>query len=230
VTHHLIVNADDFGASDGVNRGIVECHRRGILTSTSMMVTGVAVEEAVQLSRENPDLAIGLHWDVTGEDERDFDLGDHAAVCREWDAQLARFLELMGRNPTHVDSHHHTHLDDKVRDLFLELVAPLHVPLRGHGEITFIGGFYGQWEYGVTGVEHISVEALRGILKNEVGTGWTEVSCHPGYMTPGYRTIYADEREVEIRTLTDPRIRHTLDQLGIELESYATYNRRGSAS
>jgi chitin disaccharide deacetylase len=223
MTRHVIVNADDFGASSGVNRGIVECHRRGVLTSTSLMVTGAAVEEAVVLSRENPDLAIGLHWDVVGEDERDFDLDDPDAVRREFGSQLERFVELMGRNPTHVDSHHHTHLEDGVRELFAQMVAPLGVPLRGDGQVAFIGGFYGQWEYGVTELEHISVEALQGILRNEVGEGWTELSCHPGYMTPDYHTTYAQEREVEIATLTDPRIRETISELGIRLESYATY-------
>ena len=57
----IIFNADDFGASTGVNRGIVEAHRHGVLTSTSLMVTGTAVDAAVGLSRENPELAIGLH-------------------------------------------------------------------------------------------------------------------------------------------------------------------------
>src|SRR6185312_13178749 len=81
---NAIVNADDFGASAGTNRGIVECHARGVLTSTSMMVTGAAVDEAVELSRAHPDLAIGLHWDVIGEDEREFDLSDHEAVRDEF--------------------------------------------------------------------------------------------------------------------------------------------------
>ena len=223
MSRFVIVNADDFGASSGVNRGIVECHRNGILTSASMMVTGAAVEEAVSLSRENPELSIGLHWDVVGEDERDFDLEDHDAVSREYQSQLGRFIELIGRPPTHVDSHHHTHSEEGVRDLFRELVAPLGVPLRGDGQVTFIGGFYGQWDYGVTELEHIGVEALQGILRDEVSEGWTEVSCHPGYMTPDYRTTYATEREVEIRTLTDPRIRETIAELGISLASYADH-------
>ena len=77
---YLIFNADDFGASTGVNRGIIDCHTKGVLTSTSMMVTGRAVEEAVALSCEHQELAIGLHWDVWGEDEREFDLSDHRAV------------------------------------------------------------------------------------------------------------------------------------------------------
>ena len=223
MTKHVIVNADDFGASSGVNRGIVECHRRGILTSTSLMVTGAAAQEAVALSEDNPQLAIGLHWDVVGEDERDFDLGDEQAVRDELQSQLERFDALMGRPPTHIDSHRHTHLDDDVRDLFRELVAPLGIPLRGDGRVNFIGGFYAQWEWGVTELEHVSVQALQGILRDEVTEGWTEVSCHPGYMTPGYRSTYNTEREAEIRTLTDPRVRATIEELGIHLESYATY-------
>jgi chitin disaccharide deacetylase len=223
VNGRLIVNADDFGASGGVNRGILECHARGIVTSTSLMVTGAAAEEAVALSRANPELAVGLHWDVVGEDERVFDLGDEAAVRAEFAAQLDRFEAIVGRTPTHVDSHRHMHLKEEVRELFPELVAPLGVPLRGHGEVQFIGGFYAQWEWGVTELEHVSVGALQGILRDEVGDGWTEVSCHPGYITPDYRTTYREEREAEIATLTDPRIRATIDELGLTLESYATY-------
>jgi chitin disaccharide deacetylase len=226
VTKRLIVNADDFGASTGTNRGIVECHTDGVLTSTSMMVTGAAVEEAVQLSREHPELAVGLHWDVIGEDEREFELADHDAVRRELDAQLERFHELMGRPPTHVDSHRHMHLDEDVREVFRELVAPLGVPLRGDGRVRFVGAFYAQWEWGVTDLEHVSVTALERILREEVGAGWTEVSCHPGYVTPDYTPMYRSEREAELRTLTDQRVRATIAELDLRLESYAAYGER----
>ena len=73
MTKYLIINADDFGASRGLNRGILECHTCGVVTSASLMVTGRAVREAVSMSRDHPILAVGLHWDVCGEDERDFD-------------------------------------------------------------------------------------------------------------------------------------------------------------
>jgi predicted glycoside hydrolase/deacetylase ChbG (UPF0249 family) len=223
VSGHLIVNADDFGASSGVNRAIVECHRRGVVTSTSLMVTGAAAAEAAELSRANPELSVGLHWDVIGEDERDFDIGDERAVREEWRAQLDRFLALIGRAPTHVDSHRHMHKGVALRELFGELVAPLEVPLRGDGRVHFIGGFYAQWEWGVSELQHVSVAALEGILRDEVGEGWTEVSCHPGYITPDYRTSYRFEREAEIATLTHPRIRSTIAELELTLESYTTY-------
>jgi chitin disaccharide deacetylase len=223
VTRHLIVNADDFGASTGTNHAIVECHRRGVLTSASLMVTGAAVEQAVVYSRVNPQLAVGLHWDVIGEDERTFDLADEQAVRDEFYIQLERFHTLMGRPPTHIDSHRHVHLQDEVRELFAELATPLGVPVRGDGQVHVIGGFYAQWEWGVTELEHVSVAALHGILRGEVGEGWTEISCHPGYVTSDYRPMYRGEREAELRTLTDPRIRATIGALDIRLESYASY-------
>ena len=57
----LIVNADDFGASGGINSAVVEAHRRGILTTASLMVNGAAFQEAVELARRNPGLGVGLH-------------------------------------------------------------------------------------------------------------------------------------------------------------------------
>jgi len=79
----------------------VECHVNGIVTSASLMVYAEAVDDALSLSRANPELAVGLHWDVVGEDEREFDLADPDAVRQEFELQLERFLALAGRQPTH---------------------------------------------------------------------------------------------------------------------------------
>jgi hopanoid biosynthesis associated protein HpnK len=57
----LIVNADDFGRSPSINRAVIEAHQRGILTTASLMVNGDAVDEAVELARQNPTLGVGLH-------------------------------------------------------------------------------------------------------------------------------------------------------------------------
>src|SRR6266566_1016448 len=64
---YLIVNADDFGASHGINRGIMEAHQRGILTSTSLLVNCVGSREAAELSRATPGLSVGLHADLRDE-------------------------------------------------------------------------------------------------------------------------------------------------------------------
>jgi predicted glycoside hydrolase/deacetylase ChbG (UPF0249 family) len=219
----LIFNADDFGASTGVNRGILACHIHGVVTSTSLMVTGRAVREAVSMSRDYPTLAVGLHWDVWGEDEREFDIDDIPAVRDEFQRQLDEFHRLLGRLPTHVDSHRHAHREPHLMPVFRELVEPLGVPLRDDGRVSYVGGFYAQWEWMVTNLEYVSVPFLQQMLREEVLEGWTEFSCHPGYRSPDYQSVYLAEREAEVRTLTDPRIRQTIDELGIRLVSYADF-------
>jgi predicted glycoside hydrolase/deacetylase ChbG (UPF0249 family) len=223
---YLVINADDFGASTGINRGILECHTRGVVTSTSLMVTGRAIDEAVALSRDYPALAIGLHWDVCGEDERAFDLDDSVAIRDEFHRQLDEFHRLLGRLPTHIDSHRHVHREEHVMPLFRELVASLGVPLRDDGRVQFVGGFYAQWEWQVTNLEYVSVPFLQRLLREEVLPGWTELSCHPGYRSPDYTSVYLAEREAEVRTLTDPRVRQAIEALRIRLVSYADYAAR----
>jgi predicted glycoside hydrolase/deacetylase ChbG (UPF0249 family) len=226
---HLIVNADDFGVSAGVNRGIADCHLRGVVTSTSLMVGRAGTLEAVAISREMPQLAIGLHWDGGGEGLPEVDPTDLGRVREEFHRQLDRFHQLLGRGPTHVDSEAHAHRKHGLMPVFRELVEPLGVPLRDDGTVRFVGGFYGQWQYGVSELEHVSVDAFEGLLRSEVGEGWTEFSCHPGYCSPDYATsVYFEEREVEARTLTDPRVRREIERLGLRLASYADFNRAGS--
>lgn len=61
----LIVNADDFGLSKGQNYGIVEAYRNGVVTSTTALVNGEAIDHAAQLSRELPALGVGMHFVLT---------------------------------------------------------------------------------------------------------------------------------------------------------------------
>ncbi len=218
----VIVNADDFGASPGINAGIVEAHAHGVVTSTSLMVTGHAAGEAAALARDRPELSIGLHLDLDGEDvvaRVAFD--DAPAVRAELERQLAAFQALLGRPPTHVDSHHHVHERPELAPLVRALVAPLGVPLRGDGRVAYVGGFYAQWEWQVTELEHVSVEALLGILRDETQAAWTEIGCHPGRVTPDFRSIYREEREAELATLTDARLRPAIAGFGLRLASFA---------
>jgi predicted glycoside hydrolase/deacetylase ChbG (UPF0249 family) len=223
VQKFLIVNADDFGASRGVNRGIVDCHVHGIVTSASLMVTGRAAQEAASLSRDHPRLSLGLHWDVCGEDERSFDLRDLGAVRDEFGRQVDAFDRLVGRRPTHVDSHRHAHRTENLLPVFEALVKPLGVPLRDVGPVRFVGGFYAQWEWKHTNLEYVSVPFLVRLLQEEVREGWTELSCHPGYVSPDFTSVYLQEREAEVRTLTDPRVRQAAEELDIRLVSYRDY-------
>jgi len=223
----VIFNADDFGQAPGINRGILDCHRRGVVTSASLMVTGRAMREAVSMSRDHPRLSLGLHWDVWGEDEREFDIDNVAMAKEEFQRQLDTFERVVNRLPTHVDSHRHAHRKRRLMRLFQEILEPLGIPLRGDGRVRFVGGFYAQWEWRVTNLEYVSVPFLERMLREEVEDGWTEISCHPGYVGPDYTAVYAHEREAEVRTLTDAGIRASIADRGITLSSYEDYARLG---
>ncbi|ADW68520.1 ChbG/HpnK family deacetylase [Granulicella tundricola] len=147
----LILNADDFGLTPGINRGIVELHHAGALTSTTLMATAPAFEDAAALARTNPTLGIGCHLTfvdgfpaahpqsiptLLGADGKTFrpSLADFAQaalrgtiepddIARETQAQIQR-LQRAGIDVTHIDTHKHTHI-------FPAISAPvLHIAQR----------------------------------------------------------------------------------------------------
>ena len=61
---YLIVNADDFGISEGINRGILEAHLYGIVTSTTVMPNGLSLANAISLAKSNPSLGVGIHINI----------------------------------------------------------------------------------------------------------------------------------------------------------------------
>ncbi len=122
---------------------------------------------------------------------------------------------MTGREPTHVDSHHHVHM--RRLDTFRELVAPLGVPLRRDGQVAYIGGFWGQSEDRTPRPQQISREHLLELVRTEVGSGFSELACHPGRVTPDLVSSYLDERGAELATLTAPGLRDELEALGVRL-------------
>lgn len=68
--------------------------------------------------------------------------------------------------------------------------------------------------------EYSSVAVLQKLLREQAVNLWNERSCHPGDVTPDYQSVYLEEREAEIRTLTDPRIVRTLAELDLGLASF----------
>jgi chitin disaccharide deacetylase len=212
----LIVNADDFGLARGVNEGVIEAHTGGILTSTSLMVFAPAASEAAALARSHPGLSVGLHFAQDGT----ADLDDPVQAARSFHAQLERFRELIGRNPTHVDSHHHVHTENDRIGIFGALVEPLAAPLRGDGRVAYVGGFWPEREPGITNLDYIGRPFLRHLVDTEVGHGFTELGCHPGRVTDDLHSSYAREREVELQTLTEEGLGAELEGAGVKLVSY----------
>ena len=137
----LIVNADDFGYTTDVNEGIIEAHTRGILTAATLMANGDAFADAVRLARAHPDLDLGCHLVLVGGASllsgRAYPrsvaqlLGELAAgrwdVTAEFRAQIERTLAA-GIQPTHLDTHKHTHLFPAVLEPVARLAAEYRIP------------------------------------------------------------------------------------------------------
>lgn len=131
----LVVNADDFGFTCDVNRGIVEAHQNGILTATTLMATGAAFDDAVRLAREHATLDIGVHLVLVGEPPspptvaqliRAVALG-RIRIYDELIAQVRRILDA-GLRPTHLDTHKHTHLLPPVLDAVARISEECKIP------------------------------------------------------------------------------------------------------
>jgi predicted glycoside hydrolase/deacetylase ChbG (UPF0249 family) len=230
----LIVNADDFGLSPGVNAGIVTAREHGIVTSASLMVRMPAAAEAADYARRHPEFSVGLHVDLgewfyrDGEWRKSYEVvpvSDREAVDAEVARQLERFRQLAGRDPSHIDSHQHVHRDEPVRSVLTEVARALDVPLRHFdATVAYCGGFYGQTAKGEPFAGAISVAGLRATLGN-LPVGITELACHPG-TGRDFDSDYAAERAEEVKTLCDPRVKEMLQEFAIELMSFHDVRRR----
>ena len=224
----LIVNGDDFGRTPGVNRGIIQAHQSGILTSASIMVRWPASGEAAAYALGCPDLSLGIHLDLgewyLAEDGWQpvyevVDLSDHDAVRAEIANQLGRFHKLMDRTPTHIDSHQHVHRVDPTASIVAEFARRLGCPVRQAAPgVTYCGDFYGQAADGSPLPEAINPARLIGLLR-DLGPGITELACHPG-ADDDFDSAYGAERCTELMSLCDPSVRAELERSGIVLTSY----------
>jgi predicted glycoside hydrolase/deacetylase ChbG (UPF0249 family) len=223
----LIVNADDFGLSDGVNAGVVEAHERGIVTSTTLMVRRPAAAAAAAYAVGRPALGVGLHLDLghweyvdgrwVATDEA-CSLEGEDAIATEARAQVEAFRDLLGRDPTHLDSHQHVHMSEPAASAVRRLTVELGVPLRSH-DTRYLGDFYGQTGRGEPVPEAITAERLIELI-GALPAGVTELGCHPG-LRVAEESSYGPERAREVTALCDPRVRATISSAGVQLRSFA---------
>lgn len=235
MTRILIVNADDFGRSDAINRGVREAHERGIVTSASLMVRWPAAHPAASYARGRTGLSLGLHldlaeWTHTAAGWRKsyahVPLHEPDAVAMEIGEQVRLFQALAGTKPTHLDSHQHVHHEEPVRSAALQVANQLGVPLRGlDSRIQYCGDFYGQTANGEPLPAGIEVGALVALFES-LPNGVTELGCHPGVSV--VESSYAAEREREVKTLCDARVVDALEREAIMLASFSDVVGRAS--
>lgn len=202
----LIINADDFGYSRGINWGIIESHQRGILTSTTLMANMPGFDHAVELASQNPKLGIGVHMTLTClapilkdhktivdengnfkkisffKNNMDYDVEE---VYREWDAQIQK-IYAAGINPTHLDSHHHTHTLPQHREITLRLARKYNLPVRGNmdlpEDIKTVSYFETEFDQLGKNAEETYTDYLNEVLDKVEKYGTVEAMVHPGYL------------------------------------------------
>jgi chitin disaccharide deacetylase len=245
----LIVNADDFGYSRDVNDGIVEAHRRGIVTATTLMASGSEFYHAVLLAKDHAaTLDIGVHLTLIG--ERALSRPGKALpespralvaavllgtlnIARELEAQITRVLEA-GLQPTHLDTHKHTHVLPQVAEVVGQLSERFGIPwvrrplakpilgamslarLRRHG-CRMTDHFLG---YELTG--RFGAVELERVIRS-LPEGLSEFMCHPGRLGEELlqaHTRLKESRQRELEALTSESVRTAVQAAGVQLISY----------
>jgi predicted glycoside hydrolase/deacetylase ChbG (UPF0249 family) len=220
----LVVNADDLGYDPEIDRGILEAHAAGLVTSTTAMVETPFAAAALRAAP--PSLGVGLHAvldpDAGGEAAR-------AALLR----QLDRFETLRGTPPTHLDSHKHAHARPEVLAAVAGVAAERGLPVRSidaamrtalrASGITTSDAFLGDADRRPAWPLAALLAALEA-----VGEGRTELMAHPGHRPSHARTSFGVEREVELEALCDPAAADLVRRRGIVLGTWRDLARAAS--
>jgi predicted glycoside hydrolase/deacetylase ChbG (UPF0249 family) len=236
----LIINADDFGFTRDVNAGIIQAHREGVLTSTTLMANGDAFHDAVRLALETPTLDVGCHLVlVQGRSVLDGRalpetparlLFQKLDAYPELRAQIQKIIAC-GIRPTHLDSHKHTHLLPGVFRAVVRLAKEFSIPYIRRPLPSI--GLYRRLALasGIRMTDHLLGFRLTGTLTEDtfaatikrLPEGETEFLCHPGLLGPELaqaRTRLKESRVRELEALTSPRIRALISASGVCLSPF----------
>ncbi|WP_260262142.1 chitin disaccharide deacetylase [Vibrio intestinalis] len=239
----VIFNADDFGLTEGVNEGIVESFRSGVVRSTTFMVGMPGEAHAVKLAADVPDLKIGLHLrftagkPLTGHKSLQGDKGLFPAIPGFWQkrdfdpvevyeevvAQVEHYLAL-GLSLSHIDGHHHCHTHPQIAPIVYEVAQQYKVPVRGIGvagvdEQSCRYVFTSQFYDSAISVEH----AKQLMLEHAAQCDVLEVMCHPAKVDSQLKAMssYLIQREQELETLTSSEFVAFLAERDIQVTDYS---------
>jgi len=218
----ILFNADDFGLTKGVTDGIVKSHLNGVVKSTTLMMNGLAVDYAIRQAQLYPTLKVGIHlvltWGkpisnytpalVDADGFFKYDSGyvympypNLNQVEKEWESQIKAFIAT-GLTLHHIDSHHHIHGWEPLKNIVIKLARKYNVPVRyaeslkAYPDIlltdTLYTGFYGE------GISDQIFEKLKTYHVNSI-----EVMTHPAYVDEELSQVssYIKKREKELEIL-----------------------------
>ena len=241
----LIVNADDFGLTEGVSRGILRAHRLGLVTSTTVLASLSRQAELDAEAAAARGLGLGLHLNLTwgrpvspaetvpslvdaegrfGRDQAPS--GERARpddVRREGEAQIEAFTRRFGRAPTHLDSHHHVHRLPRVVDAVVGVALAARLPVRSQDAGLPRRPPPQRHRHdgplrGRSGGRAVLDGRAPSEPARDLPVGLTELMCHPGLFEEDLAySRYGRQREVELAALCDAKARATIERLGIRL-------------
>ncbi|MGD6845587.1 chitin disaccharide deacetylase [Bacillus infantis] len=235
----LIINADDFGYSKGVNLGIIEAYQNGVVTSTTLMANMPGAQHAAGLAKKNPGLGVGIHFVLTcgrpvskevfslvnsqGEFNRISAIeeqGSAEEIELELTSQFEKFLSF-GIKPTHIDSHHHVHSLPNVYPAVEKIARENQLPIRKVSSDPnqlqpvqyFNHEFYG---------DQLTTEYLIGLLDKALLYETAELMTHPAFVDEQVYSgsSYALQRIRELTILTDPAVQEAITERGIDLITF----------
>lgn len=244
----VIINADDFGMTLGNTIGILHSHVEGVVNSTTIMMNMPYAKFALEKAKEYPNLGVGIHLVLTVgkplvvnkacfvDDKGDFrrpnsypngdvNVNNCDELYVEWKAQIEKFIEIAGKKPTHIDSHHHIHLLEGQIEVIRKLAKEYDIPVRQRYEvlvdnyehIPFTEDFYGS--------DAVCIETIKKII-NEAEDG-IEIMCHPAFIDQRLynMTSYCMPRMTELDVLCQPELKEWLAKQDIEMINYTNLRR-----
>lgn len=239
----LIINADDFGLSEGVNKGIFHGMENGLITSTSAIVSGKYFKEGAKEALEKGITSMGLHMLLTNGKplshpdristlidengcfysrkeflEKEIDYGQ---VREELEEQIQLFLST-GLELDHIDTHHgFMNKDDTMRSLIQELASKYQVPLRNEGNlnnnIRKVDTVYFNH-----GTPYHTIEDVLHFLSTRSENEIVEIGCHPGYNDEFLESISSLNayRENDLAVMCSEELKAFVKENNIQMISY----------
>lgn len=237
----MIINADDFGYCRAVNYGILDAHRQGVLTSATLLTNTPGFQHAAFLAKEYPTLGVGLHLNIsfgqpltngrslTGIDGAfikpkelpAFHQYLPAEIFDELEAQYQRFVAVMNKQPTHLDSHLFTTDSNPVMaEAAKTLAEKYRLPLRNHDISGFVHVDFIQFR---TYQGHPGLSYVYDHLDDISARPYVELMSHPAYVDNYLlkSSSYNLQRLDELDFLVSSKTREMLQKYSIELINYS---------
>lgn len=212
----LIVNADDLGYDPEIDRGILEAHERGIVTSATAMVSTPFSAEALRAAPAT--LSVGLHAVLAPG-------ATSPEIERALREQLARFEDLRGAPPSHIDGHKHAHLSAEALPAVVRVARERDLPVRAiddasRAALRAAGLATTDRFLGDAGLRPAWTEARLAAAIATLDAGTAEVMAHPGFRPSRAPTSFGVEREEELAALCAPAVRAAVERAGLRLCGY----------